>query len=89
MRAGCFYDNPAVCKLRFAIAADICSDWAEFGGIDAQINLIGVLSNISIVGNPFIAMKYDEAINKRLATFPRERARGVIIHRLLTMGILS
>ena len=70
-------------KWRFVIAADLCNAWKEFGGIVSQINLIGVLTNMSIAGNPFIAMKYDEALNSKLATFSRERTHGIDYQSLL------
>ena len=72
-------------KWRFVIAADICSAWKDFGGIAARINFIALLTNMSIVDNPFVAMKYDEALNNRLANYARERTPGIDYPSLLSM----
>ena len=64
-------------KWRFIIAADMCKAWDRFGGIASQINNIAIITNMSIVDNPFVAIKYDEALSARLAAYARERTPDI------------
>ena len=78
--------NNIIYQLRFVIAADICSAWKEFGCIAGQFNLVGIITNVSIADNRFIAMTYDASINNCLATFARERTYGVDFQALLPIA---
>ena len=51
------------------IASDIYIDWEEFGGaVASHISLIGFLTNISIVDDPFIDMGYVRSPDALFAT---------------------
>ena len=49
-------------KWGFILAADICTTWGNFGGIPGKINNIGIITYMAIAENPFVDMKYDEAL---------------------------
>ena len=59
-------------QLRFLISADSAGAWSGFGGLDAQLNHLSIVMNISIVDSASAALSYGRLVREFLA----ERARS-------------
>ena len=58
----------------YVLAGDLPGDWADFGGLVAQLNLIAIVSDISITGRPCIAIADDRRGHRHVQKLAHRRA---------------
>ena len=59
-------------SIRFIYAAHMVSAWANFGGIAAQFNALGVLPNLAAIENSGVAIAYDTLLRNHIAYLARQ-----------------
>ena len=62
---------------RFTLAADLAGAFNKFGGIQAQMNKIGVILQMAVVDSVSVALAYEIAFNKYCQTLARNKTPDV------------
>ena len=66
----------AIYRMRFIFTADICGDWASFGGLAAQLNGLSVVLNIAATDNIQTALINASLLPNHLGELSRPRAES-------------
>ena len=61
-------------RLRFVLAGDLTDVWSDCGGLIAQLNLIALVTDMSITDHPGIAITYDHRIHRHIQKLAQKRA---------------
>ena len=61
-------------RLRFALAGDLTDACADFGGLVAQLNLIALVTDMSIADHPGVAITYDRRVRRHIQKLAQKRA---------------
>ena len=61
-------------QLRFVLAADLCSAWAVFGGLGAQLSHLSIALNLAVIETVGIALNYHNILSTRLTERARQRS---------------
>ena len=61
-------------QLRFLLAADLCSAWAGFGGLGAQLCHLSIALNIAVIETVGLALTYHAILSSRMSEKARQRS---------------
>ena len=62
--------------MRFVLAGDLAGDWADFGGLADQVNLIALVTDMSITDRPGIPITYDLRTHRHIRKLAQKRSRS-------------
>ena len=71
-------------RMRFILAGDLAGAWTDFGGLAAQINLIGIVLDTSITDHAGIAITYDYRIHQLLQKLAHKRSSATDYFSILS-----
>ena len=71
-------------RMRFILAGDLTDAWADFGGLTAQINMLGIVLDMAITDHAGIALTYDYRIHQLIRKLAHKRSTTADYFSLLS-----
>ena len=72
-------------RMRFVLAGDLTGAWADFGGLQAQMNFIYLITDLSITDHPGIALTYEKRIHRHIQKLAQKRVCNTDYFNILSV----